>query len=167
MTTRHSRFSGVRLPAVALVPAVIAAAFAAGPAVAGAATSPSADLAVGWTAARDAFVVNNGQSTAYNVQVTERLTASTNGGFVLLRHLSTSACVEGAFLRLNCTWPSLAPGHVVVIYARFEAGSLEGKGEQAVTWTAFVSSSTPDPNLANDSASLRLVWWGTSFPYFG
>jgi Domain of unknown function DUF11 len=175
MPTLRSRFSGVCPPAVALVPVVVAVAFAAGPAVSTAgATAVSADVSVsyaGYTAVR-----NNGPSTAYNVKVTESWSQSFGGGLARFWGLSTNnevpaSCVTPSVYSVvfpngsaavTCTMPSLGPGQQEAIYARWEVGSLLGKAA-AVTFTATSTSSTPDPNLANNTASVRFVFSGGGF----
>jgi hypothetical protein len=175
MPSHHSRWSGVRARLVALAPALVALAFAAGPAVSTAgAAAPSADVSVSY--AGYMAVRNNGPSTAYNVKVTETWSQSFDGGLARFWGLSTNnevpaSCVTppvysvvfpNGSAAVTCTMPSLGPGQQEAIYARWEVGSLFGKAA-AVTFTATATSSTPDPNLANNTVSVRFVFSGGGF----
>jgi hypothetical protein len=157
-----------------LIPVVVVVASAAGPATAGAA-SP-ADVSVRLTIGGDVVVANNGPSPAYNVNVTESWSQSFDAGIARFWGLSTNnevpaSCVTprvysivppNGTAAVTCTMPSLGPGQQEAIYARWDVGSLSGK-QAAVTFTASAMSSTPDPNLANNTASRRLMY----FDYFG
>lgn len=150
-----------------VVPVVAAVAFAVLPASAGAASS--ADLAVSWVG-NDAMVVNNGPSTAYNVQLVEQSARSAcyySAPCIFLAPTTTpSGCVASTSLLvgLTCTWASLPPGpdHGVTVYERYKVWGQTEFGKPfypriggTLPMEATVSSSTPDPNTANNTASVN------------
>jgi hypothetical protein len=150
-----------------VVPVVAAVAFAVLPASAGAASS--ADLAVSWVA-NDAMVVNNGPSTAYNVQLVERSARTVCYAYnlcILLTPTTSptpSGCVPStsSLVGLTCTWASLAPNQSVTVHERYGVYGMTEFGKPfypriggTLPMTATVSSSTPDPNTANNTASVN------------
>ena len=154
-----------------VVPVVAAVAFAVLPASAGAASS--ADLAVSWVA-NDAMVVNNGPSTAYNVQLVEQSASwyrsACNSPLMNCIFLlpttspAPSGCVasNSLLVGVTCTWASLAPDQSVTVHERYEVFGRTKWGKPfyprvggTLPMEATVSSSTPDPNTANNTASVN------------
>ena len=167
-----------------VVSVVAAVAFAVLPASAGAASS--ADLAVSWVA-NDAMVVNNGPSTAYNVQLVEQSARSVCYAYAPCIFLAPttspapSGCVASTSLLvgLTCTWASLAPDQSVTVHERYEVFGMTEYGKPfyprvggTLPMEATVSSSTPDPTTANNTASVNWSIPATPFNpihyfYFG
>ena len=158
MPTLRSRFSRVRPPAVALVPAVVGLVFAAAPATAGAAAS--ADVAV----SHPSYVAvrNNGPSTAYNVNVTYNWAGGWDYTLVRFYSFSTNnevpiSCVTPprySFSRnggVTCTMPSLGPGQQEALYLSTAIASFGSRW--SATFTVTATSSTPDPNPGNNTVS--------------
>jgi hypothetical protein len=141
-------------------PAVVAAAFAAGPAVSTAGAAASADVAV----SHPSYVAvrNNGTSTAYNVKVTYSWAGGVDATFVRFYSFSTNnevpiSCITPprySFSRsggVTCTMPSLGPGQQEALYLSALIASLGSRW--SATFTVTATSSTPDPNLANNTVS--------------
>jgi hypothetical protein len=158
--------SGVRPPLIALVPTVVAVAFAAGPATAGAAGA-SADLAttignvsVFSSVARFTVTVKNkGPSTARNVTVTD---SWFGGGFWEFWGLQVTppagvSCTTPPLGKplaprvVTCSVSSLGPGESIMLGLTLRPLLFTGRG--GVTDSATAASSTPDPNSANNTAS--------------
>ena len=153
-----------------LVPAVVAVAFAVGPAVstAGATTAPSADLATtisnviafNTTASFTVTVTNHGPSTAQNVTITDSWYGG--GGFWEFGGLTATAGVSCTTPPIGnyplekrvvtCSTSSLGSGQSVVLSLRLNPILFTGRG--GVTDTATAASATPDPNSANNTASV-------------
>jgi uncharacterized repeat protein (TIGR01451 family) len=116
----------------------------------------SANLALGKTGARSGSNViwtlslsNQGPNAAQNVVVTDTLPSRTS--FV---PPAPSGCTYNSSTRtVRCEPASLAQGGSTSFMI---TTSLTGKGSGWITNTAQVSSSTPDPNTANNTASARV-----------
>jgi hypothetical protein len=153
-----------RKPALILLALSAALGASAPAATADTTPTPTAEVSVGFTAAHDVAVANSGPSTAYNITVTERWSQSTNGTTAFLHTLSTNGCVANLIIGLKiggvtCTIPSLGPRQDEVIYAQYSVGPMGGHGVNAITFTATAwSTTTLDPNPANNTASVRLQW---------
>ncbi|HEX8122703.1 MAG TPA: hypothetical protein VF549_15715 [Solirubrobacteraceae bacterium] len=91
------------------------------------------------------FVRNNGSSVARNVRVTEPMPP---GVQLVATTPSAGGCAGGP--PLDCTIPSLAPGGTASVFVVVKLVSTGGK-----TLTATAASPTPDPNGANNSATVE------------
>jgi len=101
----------------------------------------------GSTATWTLTATNGGPLSATNVVVTDVLPSR-------LAYVSSSGCAyDGATRTVRCTAPSLAAGASVPFTV---TTTVTGKGSGWITNTASVSSATPDPNTADNSASARV-----------
>jgi hypothetical protein len=148
---------------------VVAIAFAAAPATAGAAGA-SADLATtignvfafNPVAGFTVTVTNNGPSVAQNVTVTDSWYGG--GGFWEFGGLGVKAPVGVSCTTpplgneplaprvVTCTASSLGSRQSIVLQLALRPILFTGRG--AVTDTATAASATPDPNSANNTASV-------------
>jgi uncharacterized repeat protein (TIGR01451 family) len=128
---------------------------------------PQADLSIsqstnvsqvypGGTVSFDIPVVNNGPSAATSVVIDGNVPANTTS--ISLGRADGWTCTgappqgTGSF---RCTNPSVAPGQTggVSLFVRINPETLAGTD---ITNSVTISSATPDPNLANNSSTLRL-----------
>jgi uncharacterized repeat protein (TIGR01451 family) len=97
-------------------------------------------------------VTNGGPSTATSASFTENTPPNTN--YQSVAGPGTWACVHptvGSAGTITCTNPSFAPGSAsFTVVLQVNAGTAAGT---AINDTATASSSTTDPNLANNSAT--------------
>jgi len=101
----------------------------------------------GSTATWTLTATNAGPLSATNVVVTDVLPSR-------LAYVSSSGCAyDGATRTVRCTAPSLTAGASVPFTV---TTTVTGKGSGWITNTASVSSATPDPNTADNSASARV-----------
>ena len=172
MPSLRSCFSGVRPPAVALVPAVVAFGIASGPATAKA-SGASANLAtsdanpqrlveVGMPTTFTVTVTNDGQSTANNVTVTDTWpnTPSGFGGISVTGPVPVSCItppvtrmlIYGAQRVVTCSTSSLPSGQSVVIHLTLICAGITGHG---VLIDGATATST---NSASSGASASIYW---------
>jgi uncharacterized repeat protein (TIGR01451 family) len=91
------------------------------------------------------FVRNNGTSIARNVRVTESMPP---GVQLVATTPSAGGCAAGA--PLDCTIPALIPGATASVFVVVKLVSTGGK-----SLTANAASPTPDPNGANNGATVE------------
>jgi uncharacterized repeat protein (TIGR01451 family) len=124
--------------------------------------TPRADLAITKTAVPNPVpaagfnyqitVKNNGPSTAQNVVVTDDLPPGLTAGPVTSSDPSFTCVDPAGPIDVRCTSPSMAPGATATFTYSAQLPENAAPGA-AFTNTAQVQSSTPDPNLANNTAT--------------